>query len=142
MREYLPEVEQSQKLEKLYPEGRRFASQVRRVKTSGDARGRKLKIVCVPCNGGWMSSLQSLVKPVLGPLLLSNKKALSLRKQGILAAWATMFTMVYETVNPEFTASTVNHREAKQVSSSLSLICISVLRVDACESATPSGVTI
>src|SRR5258708_22131481 len=43
--------------------------------------------------------LQVLAMPVLQPLLLSNKKTLSLRKQKILAAWATMFTMVYETVN-------------------------------------------
>lgn len=111
MREYLPEVRQSQKLEKLYPEGGRFGKHVRRLKTSGDARGRKLKIVCAPCNNGWMSRLQSLAKPVLQPLLVSNKKTLSLRKQEILAAWAAMFTMVFETVNPEFAATTPDQRQ-------------------------------
>ena len=112
MREYLPEVRQSQKLEKHYPERHRFAREVRHLKTSGDARSRKLMIVCAPCNNGWMSRLQVLAMPVLQPLLLSNKKTLSLRKQKILAAWATMFTMVYETVNPEYAATTADQRQA------------------------------
>jgi hypothetical protein len=58
-----------------------------------------------------MSRLQTLAMPILLPLLLSNKKMLSLRKQTILAAWATMFTMVYENVNPEFAATTADQRQ-------------------------------
>jgi hypothetical protein len=65
-----PEVEQAQVLEKTYAETRASPKQRRHVKTTGDARSRKLKIVCIPCNSGWMSRLQELTKPILSPPLV------------------------------------------------------------------------
>jgi hypothetical protein len=68
----------------------------------GDARSRKLKVVCEGCNTGWMSDLQTLTKPVLLPLLLGERKNLSQRKQTVLATWESMFAMVYESSSTEY----------------------------------------
>jgi len=76
----------------------------------GDARSQKLKVVCEPCNIGWMGDLQNLTKPVLLPLLIGERKNLSPQKQKTLVTWATMFTMVYETCNPNHMATTPAQR--------------------------------
>ena len=81
----------------------------------GDARSQKQKVACISCNNGWMSELQNLTKPILLPVLLGERKSLSQRKQKILATWATMFVMVYETTNPEYAATTdIQRRTFKQ----------------------------
>lgn len=62
---------------------------------------QRLQIVCGPCNSGWMSQLQTQVRPHLEPLVLGNWTPMDLRSQNILASWATMFTMVAERADPE-----------------------------------------
>jgi hypothetical protein len=72
-----------------------------RKKVSGDPRGRKLRVVCRPCNNNWMSQLQERSKDVLLPLIEGKNTKLRKTHQELLASWATMFTMVAEQLNPE-----------------------------------------
>lgn len=74
----------------------------------GDGRSQKLKVVCRPCNNNWMSVLQDRTKATLVPLLLNDIQEISEPEHELLATWATMFTMVYETCqpNPVRTATT------------------------------------
>jgi hypothetical protein len=62
----------------------------------GDHRSKKLKVVCIACNTGWMSVLQSAAKPLLIPLMQGDWRPYNPAEQRILALWATMFTMVFE----------------------------------------------
>lgn len=62
----------------------------------GDHRSRKLRVVCRTCNSGWMSGLQNKAKPILIPMLTGRLPCLSSAHQEAIAAWAAMFTMVYE----------------------------------------------
>ena len=66
----------------------------------GDSRSKGLKVVCQSCNNGWMSRLQSAAKPYLEPLLVADFVALHRNAQMALAAWAAMFTMVWEFADP------------------------------------------
>lgn len=66
----------------------------------GDGRSQKLKVVCEPCNNEWMSVLQDRTKDILLPLLLRDAHEISEQHHELLATWATMFTMVYETCQP------------------------------------------
>jgi hypothetical protein len=62
----------------------------------GNVLAKRLKIVCQSCNNGWMSRLQTRAKPLLKPLLLGQWAELDEGDQAEIAAWACMFTMVYE----------------------------------------------
>jgi hypothetical protein len=62
----------------------------------GDPHSKRLRIVCGTCNSGWMSQLQEQAKPLLIQLIAGNWPNLSPHDQRVLAAWATMFTMVVE----------------------------------------------
>ncbi|MHB1871877.1 MAG: hypothetical protein ACYCT1_13640, partial [Steroidobacteraceae bacterium] len=74
----------------------------------GDGRSQKLKVVCRPCNNNCMSIIQARTKAALVPLLLKETLEISEPEHELLATWATMFTMVYETCqpNPVQTATT------------------------------------
>jgi hypothetical protein len=59
-----------------------------------------IKLVCKPCNNGWMSRLQNDAKPILLPLMRGERRALNRREQVTLAAWIAMFIMVAEFQTP------------------------------------------
>ena len=75
-------------------------------KWGGDARNRRLKIVCIACNSGWMSRLQENAKPLLIPLMTGKTKVLSQLDQVLLATWVAMAVMVAEHFEPKFAAFT------------------------------------
>lgn len=56
----------------------------------------KVKFVCTVCNNGWMSRLESQVKPIVEPLLGEANVTLDIRDQSTLAAWAVKTAMVFE----------------------------------------------
>jgi hypothetical protein len=63
----------------------------------GDIISMKLKVVCGNhCNAGWMSRIESRVKPILIPLLLGLPTTLPKYSQEILATWIAMKLMVAE----------------------------------------------
>jgi hypothetical protein len=49
---------------------------------------KKLKIVCQPCNGEWMSGMENAVKPLLTPMFQGLRVKLNERAQLDLARWA------------------------------------------------------
>jgi hypothetical protein len=62
----------------------------------GDHRSRGLRVVCRGCNSGWMSQIQNNAKPALLPLLQGRRYIPNREQQRRIAAWAVMFTMVFE----------------------------------------------
>lgn len=48
--------------------------------------------VCLGCNNGWLSELESAASPILGPLLLGKPASLATEEQRTLATW------IYKTV--------------------------------------------
>jgi hypothetical protein len=67
----------------------------------GDPATRKVRKVCRPCNGGWMSRLESRAKPILVPLILGHSFTLAASDQWAIAAWAAMTTISAEMDDPE-----------------------------------------
>lgn len=68
---------------------------------SGAPSSRAFRVVCKSCNSGWMGMLQTAAKPILLGIFSSDLIKLNCAQQEILAAWATMFAMVAENVEPE-----------------------------------------
>lgn len=60
----------------------------------------RVKGVCEPCNGGWMSRLESAVKPLIGGMLLGRRRLLHPTGQGTLAAWAVLKVMMMQHAFP------------------------------------------
>ena len=56
----------------------------------------KIKAQCQRCNSGWMSGLETEVKPFLGPMIEGRTVTLTKVQQVSLAAWATLKAMVAE----------------------------------------------
>lgn len=83
---------------------------------TGSILSRKLRIVCGYCNNGWMSRLQNKAKPILLPLITGASQNFSLASADakVIAAWATMFTMVVEFADPKTIA--VSEEERKEFS--------------------------
>ncbi|WP_428385370.1 hypothetical protein [Nevskia ramosa] len=67
---------------------------------SGNLMAQKLRIVCDICNNEWMSRLQESAKPLLIPFIKGEWLDLNLHERGIVSAWLTMYTMVYEFKHP------------------------------------------
>ena len=60
----------------------------------------EVRCVCsLPCNGGWMSALESENIPVIGRLMESTPTPLDAAQQTSLALWAVMKAMVLDAVN-------------------------------------------
>jgi len=78
----------------------------------GDFRSQTLRVVCRPCNHGWMGSIQERTKPALLPLLTFDSEVIASEEQKIIATWATMFTMVYAVTAPEYTTQNDTERRA------------------------------
>ena len=57
-----------------------------------------IKCVCKDCNEGWMSRLETAVRPTLGSLLNDISLMLDSKSQCLLAAWACKTAMVFEGV--------------------------------------------
>jgi hypothetical protein len=67
----------------------------------------KPRVVCRPCNTGWMSRLETATKPILRPLMLGEATHLDRESQTILSAWASLKAMVAEFSDPATRATEV-----------------------------------
>lgn len=76
----------------------------------GDARSRRLPIVCLKCNTGWMGKLQENAKYILIPLITGDVKILNQIEQSVLATWSTMAVMVAEYFEPRSVTFTAAER--------------------------------
>jgi len=52
--------------------------------------------VCENCNNGWMSKIESEVKPVIESILGEQMKTVDAKSQAIVAVWAVKTAMVFE----------------------------------------------
>lgn len=57
-------------------------------------------VVCTSCNNGWMSRIESDVKPILQPLMREEPRQLSTTDQETLATWVCLKNMVAEFSDP------------------------------------------
>ncbi len=64
----------------------------------GLKRTFKISCVCVGCNSGWMSRLETETKPILAPLMDDLSLPLNGRHQFTLAKWAMKTSMTGETL--------------------------------------------
>ncbi len=62
---------------------------------------KKIRAVCVSCNNGWMSLLESAAKPILTPLIASQAHRLTVDAMHVLAQWMALKVMVAERNHPE-----------------------------------------
>jgi len=62
----------------------------------GDPLNSKVKVVCKPCNNGWLSQIQEKAKPYLIPLFDGQNATLGKEAQRWIATWAAMATMTGE----------------------------------------------
>ena len=105
MRDYLPRGPNTQQIGvRNFETGARH-TQPGPLDVKGDARSQKLKVVCETCNNNWMSQLQALAKPVLLPLIKGESQIIRGNEREILAIWATMFALVYETTAVDYPIS-------------------------------------
>jgi hypothetical protein len=56
----------------------------------------KPKVVCQRCNNGWMSRLETAVRPILEPLVKGHARTLSPQDQTKLATWLFVKNIVME----------------------------------------------
>src|SRR4051794_20007268 len=56
----------------------------------------KARVVCEPCNSGWMSQFDNEAKDILLPMLQVHGRELHRGGQEKLATWALMKAMVFE----------------------------------------------
>lgn len=77
---------------------------------SGNPAGRKEQMVCRKCNNEWMSRLETMVAPVLTPLVHGQTTELSPSDQEVLARWADKTAIVWEYADRKPVVSTKAHR--------------------------------
>ena len=63
---------------------------------NGNVWTKKIRVVCRPCNHGWMSALEAEVKPILTPLILGERTQISGSAASTLAKWITLKVLVAE----------------------------------------------
>ena len=78
---------------------------------NGGVNTIKLKVVCGPCNNGWMSKLDKAAKRVLIPLITGDAALLAESDQALVAAWIAMKIMVCEFEEPETVVTPQSERE-------------------------------
>ena len=63
---------------------------------------QKVRVVCKPCNEGWMGDLEEAVKDFLGPMLLEGRQTtLSKDPQRALATWTAKTAMMMDHLHPK-----------------------------------------
>lgn len=73
----------------------------------GHVTTKKIRAVCIPCNNGWMSIVESAAQPIAGPMILGNAITLTPPMQTILAQWLTLKIMLGE--------QNQRHQEIKEI---------------------------
>lgn len=104
--------EKSTHITTLYKHSEKVA-EVRKGRLSRPGRSidQKLRVVCSPCNNGWMSVLQNNAKPMLLPVLDGSASASSLfEHRATIARWCAMSSVVFETADELTATSTEEQR--------------------------------
>jgi hypothetical protein len=78
------------------PKTRAVVGQVHNRRRQGAQITRQIRVVCADCNGGWMGSLETKVRPILSPMMTGDPRTLSVEEQTTLAQWITLKTLIAE----------------------------------------------
>lgn len=62
----------------------------------GNAWTKKIRVVCKACNNGWMSVLETAVRPILTPLICTTPHTIDAAPSLVLARWVALKIMVGE----------------------------------------------
>lgn len=77
------------------------------------------KAFCEPCNGGWMSELESQVKPLLTPIIIGDqtRRVVGEAEQSIIGFWAAKTAVTCQFVNPrdQRHVSTQHRRQMREL---------------------------
>lgn len=65
-------------------------------KRQGGLTTKKLRVVCSACNSGWMSKLETEVRPILEPILQGMSLNLAPEDQHVLSKWVALKVIVGE----------------------------------------------
>jgi hypothetical protein len=107
---------------------------------SGDPHSGKIRVVCGACNNGWMSTLQTSVRPNLEPMLSNGSVRLLKAHRTRLASWTTMYAMVAEWANRDETIVATTADERRQFMDSLLPPANSKIWIGALRDAAQTGV--
>ena len=59
----------------------------------------RVKYLCAGCNNGWMSNLETAVRPLMGAMINDLAVLLDRDQQQLIATWALKTAMVFECMN-------------------------------------------
>jgi hypothetical protein len=62
----------------------------------------RVRVVCKPCNEGWMERLEAAARPLLEPMLRNENVPLDADAQLILTQWATLRILVAQHTHPQY----------------------------------------
>ena len=62
----------------------------------GTLLNKKFRVVCKKCNNGWMSQLETDVKPIILAMLSGERVAISAKEQAALARWIMLKVIVID----------------------------------------------
>ncbi|WP_101760146.1 hypothetical protein [Oceanicoccus sp. KOV_DT_Chl] len=80
------------------------------LKRQGHLTTTKFRVVCRACNSGWMSRLESEVKPMLSKILQNEPVILEKSDQDILSRWIAMKVIVGEYADKDISVTPKNDR--------------------------------
>lgn len=94
-------------LEQIFPDVGTVDYVRRTVTSDADERHKRpgpgfdvvVRDVCDACNTGWMSALETQVRPILTPMFCGEPRVLSAPDQQIVATWATKTMLTLQGVN-------------------------------------------
>lgn len=69
-------------------------------KRNGPVNQRKVRNVCVKCNGGWISQIESAAKPLFEAMILGKEVALSRSDSKLLSLSIAIMTIMWEYTDP------------------------------------------
>jgi hypothetical protein len=86
-------------------------NQTRPFEREGGCKESKAKgSLSPPCNQEWMGTLQRTTKPILLPLLTRERDIIQPHERETLAAWATVFALVYASSMPDYATQNSSQR--------------------------------
>jgi hypothetical protein len=96
MHDYLPKMGDGYNLSEVHTSKWDEHLDSTKSKRQGHLYTKKLRVVCESCNSGWMSVLESKVKPILIPIFQNKTFEISNEEKISLAKWIAMKAIVGE----------------------------------------------
>ncbi len=85
--------------------------ETRDVKFSTPPFNQVVRVVCGPCNAGWMSAIEANAKPILQDLIYGRGRTLDPGDQRKLATWAFLKACLFDELHPRERVVPAEHRQ-------------------------------